>query len=256
MLQNKIVFITGASSGIGEATAWKCAEAGAHLVLNARNEEKLQELQTQIQEKHPECKVHVAAFDVSDKELVKQSIESIPSDFSSIDVLVNNAGMGRGRSPFNKCNTEDWDEMIDINMKGFLYVAHAVVQGMVERNIGTIINVGSVAGKRSYASGNVYCGTKAAVQAISDGMRIDLMDHNIRVTNIMPGKVETKFSENRFRGDTSKYADEYTGYTPLQAEDIAETILFVASRPQHVEICELTVIPSELVDSITFRKKK
>lgn len=255
-LKEKIVFVTGASSGIGRATVWKCAEAGAKLILNARSEAKLQALKKEIVEKHPECQIQVLTFDVRDREVVAQAIFELPEAFSSIDVLVNSAGLGRGRDDFHECSIDDWEEMIDTNIKGLLYVSHAVVQGMVARKSGTIVNISSVAGKEVYPRGNVYCGTKAAVRAISEGMRIDLVDHGIRVTDIEPAKVRTSFEAVRFHGKDDPRRDDYVGYTPLEAEDIADAIVFAASRPSHVQIAEMAINPTDQASAVVFRKKK
>lgn len=256
MLHNKTIFITGASSGIGKASAWQFAEKGAHLVLNARSLETLEALKKKIQGEFPDCKIHVSDFDVRHRDAVTEKIAAIPDEFKDIEVLVNSAGLGRGREKFHTCEVNDWEEMIDTNIKGLLYVTHAVTQGMVKRKTGTIINVGSIAGKETYPCGNVYCATKSAVRTLSEGMRIDLVDYGIRVCDIQPGKVETNFSHVRFRGDKSKYEHEYDGYTPLEAEDVARAIVFVADSPQRVQITELAISPTDQASAVIFRKNE
>ena len=234
-LKNKIVFITGASSGIGAATARAFAAAGARLLLCARRLEKLQALETELRKKGA---ADVLSFDldVRDRDEVEGTLNSLPDGWREIDILVNNAGLARGMGKFWEEKVENWEEMVDTNTKGLLYVTRTVVPGMVERNRGHVINLGSTAGHGAYPGGSVYCATKSAERAITDGLRIDLIGKNVRVTSIDPGMVETEFSNTRFHGDTEKAAKVYQGLVPLTPEDIAETIVWTATRPAHVQI--------------------
>lgn len=237
----KIALITGATSGIGRATARLFAKNNFRLILCGRREDRLAELQDEFSAL---TKVHTLNFDVRNKKAVAEAIQSIPEDFSDIDILVNNAGNAHGLDAIENGNTEDWDAMIDINVKGLLYVSKAIIPGMTQRKKGHIINIGSIAGKEIYPNGNVYCATKHAVDAINHGMRMDLNQYGIRVGAINPGMVATEFSEVRFKGDIERAANVYKGFDPLQAEDIADIILFVVTRPYHVNIADLLVLPT------------
>lgn len=234
-------FITGATSGIGKATATIFAKNNIRLILCGRRIEKLKELEKEL---GTYTDVTTLSFDVSKREDVKNAVNSLPENFKKIDILINNAGNAHGLSSIQEGNIDDWDAMIDSNVKGVLYVTKAVVPQMVERNNGFIVNIGSIAAKEVYANGNVYCASKHAVNALNKSMRIDLNKHNIRVAAIHPGAVETAFSEVRFKGDTEKAAAVYSGYKALQSEDIADIIQFVISRPYHVNIEDLVVYPT------------
>ena len=234
-------FITGATSGIGKATATIFAKNNIRLILCGRRTEKLKELEKELS---TYTDVTTLSFDVSKREDVKNAVNSLPENFKKIDILINNAGNAHGLSSIQEGNIDDWDAMIDSNVKGVLYVTKAVVPQMVERNNGFIVNIGSIAAKEVYANGNVYCASKHAVNALNKSMRIDLNKHNIRVAAIHPGAVETAFSEVRFKGDTEKAAAVYSGYKALQSEDIADIIQFVISRPYHVNIEDLVVYPT------------
>ena len=234
-------FITGATSGIGKATATIFAKNNIRLILCGRRIEKLKELEKEL---GTYTDVTTLSFDVSKREDVKNAVNSLPENFKKIDILINNAGNAHGLSSIQKGNIDDWDAMIDGNVKGVLYVTKAIVPQMVERNNGFIVNIGSIAAKEVYANGNVYCASKHAVNALNKSMRIDLNKHNIRVAAIHPGAVETAFSEVRFKGDTEKATAVYSGYKALQAEDIADIIQFVISRPYHVNIEDLVVYPT------------
>ncbi len=247
----RTAIITGATSGIGKATAILLAKQGIDLILCGRRKEKLQALADQLSKG---VRVHTLNFDVRDKTAVFKNINSLPHSFSRIDILINNAGNAHGLDPIQEGNTDDWDAMMDINVKGLLYVSRAVIPGMIERKNGHVINIGSTAGKEVYPGGNVYCASKFAVDAINQGMRIDLNGKGIRVGAINPGLVETAFSEVRFKGDAERAKKVYQGYTPLQAEDIAEIIWFALSRPPHVNIADLTVMCLDQASSTIVNK--
>ena len=238
---NKTALITGATSGIGKATAQLLAKNNFNVILCGRREDRLEEL---AQELSNITQVHTLCFDVRDKEAVSNRISSLPTAFSNIDVLINNAGNAHGLDPIQTGSLDDWDAMIDINVKGLLYVSKAVIPGMIAKKSGHIINIGSIAGKEVYPNGNVYCASKHAVDALNQAMRIDLNPYGIRVEAIHPGAVETEFSEVRFKGDTSRAASVYNGFEPLRAEDIADIIHFVVTRPYHVNIGDLLVLPT------------
>lgn len=233
--------ITGATSGIGKETARIFAKNNINLIICGRRTEKLQELK---QELSALTKVHTLQFDVRYKEQVQEAISNLPDAFKHIDILINNAGNAHGLSSIQEGSIDDWDAMIDGNVKGLLYVSKAIIPQMVDRNNGFILNIGSIAGKDVYPNGNVYCASKFAVNALNKGMRIDLNKHNIRVSAIHPGLVETEFSDVRFKGDTDKAKTVYQGYKALQPEDIADIIYFVISRPYHVNIEDLVVYPT------------
>ena len=247
---NKIVLITGATSGIGLACARKFAANGDKLILTGRNEQRLAEIKKEL-----DTAVITLAFDVRNREEVEKQISSLPADWQNIDVLVNNAGLALGLEPEYEGDLDDWGTMIDTNIKGLLIMTRLVVPGMVKRNHGHIINVGSVAGDAAYAGGNVYCATKAAVKALSDGLRIDVADTAIRVTNLKPGLVETNFSNVRFRGDNERAANVYKGIKPLTGDDIADVAVYAANAPAHVQIAEVLILATHQASgSVIVRK--
>jgi 3-hydroxy acid dehydrogenase / malonic semialdehyde reductase len=255
---SKIVFITGATSGFGKAAATLFAQAGFHLIINGRRNERLSEIATELQAAF-KVEILPLAFDVRDESAVNEAINSLPPKWKAIDVLVNNAGLALGRDFFEEGSTEDWNVMIDTNVKGFLYVAKAVAKLMSQKETinecrGHIINLGSVAGKDVYEKGNVYCGTKFAVDAISKAMRIDLLRHHIKVTAIHPGAAETEFSIVRFKGDAETAKSVYNGLKPLSAEDVAATIFWCATQPPHVCINDLTITCTRQADGIFFNR--
>ena len=253
-LKNKIVFITGASSGIGAATAMEFARNGAKLLLCARRLDRLQTMEAELRDAgSPD--IFNFALDVRTREAVLTTLANLPSEWRSIDVLVNNAGLSRGLTKLYQDDIENWEEMIDTNVKGLLYVTRAIVPGMVERNHGHVINLGSIAGHAAYPNGGVYCATKAAERFISDGLRIDLNGTAVRVTSIDPGMVETEFSKIRFRGDEQRAAKTYENIDPLQAEDIADAILWAATRPLHVTIQTLLLTPTAQASALVIARK-
>lgn len=249
-MNNKTALITGATSGIGEATAQYFARKGIRLVLCGRNTQKLEQLKASLP-----TEVHTLAFDVANKTAVSDAISALPDDFASVDILINNAGNAHGLAPIHEGDIEDWDQMIDINVKGLLYVSKAILPQMVERKSGHIIHIGSTAGKEVYPNGNVYCASKHAVDALNKAMRIDLNPYNIRVGAIHPGMVETNFSNVRFKGDQERASKVYEGFDCLQAEDIADIIYFVVSRPYHVNIADLVVLSTAQASSTIVNKK-
>ena len=238
---NKIALVTGATSGIGKATAQILAKNNYKIILCGRRQDRLLELKNELSAFTEVCTL---SFDVRDKKAVFENINSLPEEFSKIDVLINNAGNAHGLDSIQNGDLDDWDAMIDINVKGLLYVSKAIIPKMIERKSGHIINIGSIAGKEVYANGNVYCASKHAVDALNQAMRIDLNPYGIRVGGIHPGAVETEFSEVRFKGDSERAANVYKGFEPLRAEDIADIIHFVISRPYHVNIADLLVLPT------------
>ncbi len=237
----KTAFITGATSGIGEATARTLAGNGYRLIICGRRSERLRSLATELS---GHTTVHQLQFDVRSQEEVNHAVASLPDEWKTIDVLINNAGNAHGLSTVQTGDTADWDAMMDINVKGLLYVSRAIIPGMVARNAGHIINIGSIAGKQAYPQGNVYCASKAAVDSITEGMRLDLNPHRIKVTGIHPGLVETEFAKVRFKGDEERAANTYRGMKPLIGQDIADLILFILQRPAHVQIADLVVFPT------------
>lgn len=243
--------ITGATSGIGRATAHEFAKHGINLILCGRRQDRLDIVKKALER---ETNVHTLNFDVRDKNAVFEAINSLPEAFNQIDILINNAGNAHGLDPIQDGTLEDWDAMMDINVKGLLYVSKAIIPQMTDRHSGHIINIGSSAGKEVYPKGNVYCASKHAVIAITDGMRIDLNPFGIKVTAINPGLVETEFSQVRFKGDPVAN-NVYKGYKALQAEDIAEIIYFTVSRPAHVNIADLLVFPTAQANSVTVKKE-
>ncbi len=247
----KTVFITGATSGIGKATAELFAKNDFRLILCGRREDRLKELAETLS---TETDVTTLQFDVRDKELVFESIKNLPEDFQQIDILINNAGNAHGLDFIQDGSIDDWDAMMDINVKGLLYVSKAIIPQMIDRNDGFIVNIGSTAGKEVYPRGNVYCASKYAVNAINKGMRMDLNQYNIRVSGIHPGLVETEFSDVRFKGDSERAKTVYQGYKALQAEDIADIIHFVVTRPYHVNIEDLVVFPTAQASATIINK--
>jgi NADP-dependent 3-hydroxy acid dehydrogenase YdfG len=250
----KIIFITGATSGFGKATAYKFAANGYDLIINGRRAERLQQLADEIESKYNVAVLQLP-FDVQMQEEVFAAINSIPEEWKAIDVLLNNAGLALGRDYFEEGNLTDWNTMIDTNVKGFLYVAKAVAQLMAARKQGHIINLGSVAGKEVYEKGNVYCATKYAVDALNQSMRIDLLRHNIKVTAINPGAAETEFSIVRFKGDENTAKKIYEGLHPLSAEDVAEVIFYATTLPPHVCINDLTISCTRQANAIYFNRQ-
>ena len=240
-MNHKTALITGATSGIGKATAQLFAQNNIRLILCGRRGERLSQLKEELGKL---TDVTTLQFNVSNREDVFKAIESLPDEFKKIDILINNAGNAHGLSSIQEGDMDDWDAMIDINVKGLLYVSRAILPQMVERNDGFVVNIGSIAGKEVYPNGNVYCASKYAVNALNKSMRLDLNKHNIRVSAIHPGAVETEFSEVRFKGDQEKAKNVYKGFNALQPEDIADIIYFVISRPYHVNIEDLIVYPT------------
>ncbi len=247
----KTAFITGASSGIGRATAREFAKHGIRLVICGRRKDRLENLKIELGSK---TDVHILLFDVRDKEAVANAIAGLPDDFSQIDILVNNAGNAHGLDPIQTGSIDDWDAMMDINVKGLLYVSKAIIPQMVARRSGHIINVGSLAGKEAYPNGTVYCGSKHAVDAINKGMRMDLNTSGIRVGAVNPGLVETEFSNVRFKGDQDRADSVYQGFEPLTAEDVAGVIWFMVSQPPHVNIADLLLLPTAQASSTQVKK--
>lgn len=248
----KTALITGATSGIGKATAQLFAQHGLNLILCGRREDRLQELQ---QELAARVRVHTLTFDVRDRTAVEKAIGSLPADWQQVDVLVNNAGNAHGLAPIQEGSVDDWDAMMDGNVKGLLYVSKAIIPGMVSRRSGHIVNIGSLAAKEVYPNGNVYCASKQAVDALTQGMRLDLNPFGIKVTGIHPGLVETEFSVVRFKGDAQRAGNVYKGYQSLVAEDIADVIWFAVSRPPHVMIADLLVLPTAQASATVVNKQ-
>ena len=250
---NKIVFITGATSGIGLGCARKFAANGDKLILTGRNATRLSEISSELKAQGTE--VVTLNFDVRDREAAQKALDSLPAEWTKIDVLVNNAGLALGLEPEYEGDFNDWDGMIDTNIKGLLTMTRLIVPGMIERNSGHIINIGSVAGDAAYAGGNVYCATKAAVKALSDGLRIDVANTAVRVTNLKPGLVETNFSNVRFHGDTERAAKLYQGIKPLTGDDIADVAVYAANAPAHVQIAEVLILATHQASgSVIVRK--
>lgn len=239
-LKNQIILITGASSGIGAACARIFAASGAKLILAARRQERLQQLADVLEDTD---NIHLLELDVRSSTAVESAISNLPPEWSDIDILINNAGLARGLDKLHEGEIQDWEEMIDTNIKGLLYLTRYVVPGMVKRERGHVVNIGSIAGHQTYPKGNVYCGTKAAVKAISEGLKQDLLGTPVRVTSVDPGMVETEFSEVRFRGDSLSAQQVYQGATPLTPDDVADVIFFCVTRPTHVNINEVILMP-------------
>ena len=249
----RIALITGASSGIGEACARKFAEGGYDLILTARRAEKLAELKAELEAEG--TKVKTLTFDVRDAEAAETAVDSLEPEWRKINVLINNAGLALGLDKEYEGDPDDWNTMIDTNIKGLLTMTRLIVPGMVERNEGHVINIGSVAGDAAYAKGNVYCATKAAVKTITDGLRIDLAETTVRVTNLKPGLVETNFSNVRFHGDNQRADNVYTGITPLPGADIADVAFYAAAAPKHVQIAEVLILATHQASgSVIYRK--
>jgi NADP-dependent 3-hydroxy acid dehydrogenase YdfG len=242
----KTALITGATSGIGRATAEILARNEYRLIICGRREDRLLDMYSRLS---TYTEVHSLNFDVRDREKVFQVLGSLPEDWKPVDVLINNAGNAHGFNSIQDGDIDDWDAMIDINIKGLLYVTKAVVPGMVDKKSGHIVNIGSIAGKEVYPNGNVYCASKFGVDAANNGMRIDLNQHNIKVSQVCPGLVETEFSLVRFKGNKQKSEKVYEGFDALTAEDIADLIYFIVSRPQHVNIADVTVLPTAQASS-------
>lgn len=252
---NKTALITGATSGIGRAVAKKLAQNGYNIIITGRRNNLLEALKNEINKEVPGIEVLTLNFDVRKQKEVSEAINGLPEKWSKIDVLVNNAGLAAGLDPIHEGSLDDWEQMIDTNVKGLLYITRCVTPSMVKNKSGHIINLGSIAGKEVYENGNVYCATKHAVDALTKGMRIDLLPYNIKVTSIDPGMVETEFSMVRFKGDKKRSDKVYEGLTPLGAEDIADAILFVVTRPPHVNINDMIIMPTAQANSVkTFRK--
>ncbi|MDR0938738.1 MAG: SDR family NAD(P)-dependent oxidoreductase [Mediterranea sp.] len=253
-MEKKIVLITGASSGIGEGCARKFASQGWNLILNARDAAKLEALKAELEEKWS-IEVYVAPFDVRDRAAIAASLDALPQRWQAIDVLLNNAGLVIGVDKEFEGNLDEWDVVIDTNIKGLLAMTRLVVPGMIARGRGHIINIGSIAGEAAYPGGSVYCATKAAVRALSDGLRIDLVDTPLRVTNIKPGMVETNFTVVRYRGDKAAADDFYRGIHVLTGDDVAETVYFAAAAPPHIQIAEVLIMPTnQATGTISYKK--
>ena len=251
-MKNKIALVTGASSGIGWACALTVAKMGYDLIATGRRAERLEELRQELPEG---VRFLPLVFDVRDREKVADLLGNLPPEWASIDVLINNAGNAHGLDPIQTGNVDDWDAMIDINVKGLLYVSKAIIPGMTERNSGYIINIGSIAGKEVYPNGNVYCASKHAVDALTNGMRMDLNPFGIKVMGIHPGLVETEFSLVRFKGDSQRASTIYQGYAPLVAQDIADIVEFALTRPPHVVLADVVVLPTAQASATVIKKK-
>lgn len=251
-MNTKLVLITGATSGIGEACARKFAQGGYRLILTGRNEQRLERLKALLEEDGAE--VRLLKFDVRDRQAAKTAVESLDGDWKTVDVLINNAGLALGLTKEYEGDEDDWETMIDTNIKGLLTMIRLIVPGMVERNRGHVINIGSVAGDVAYAGGNVYCATKAAVKTLTDGLRVDLVDTCVRVTNIKPGLVETNFSVVRFHGNQQQAKHVYEGIHPLNGDDIADVVFYAASAPEHVQIAEVLVLATHQANGYTISR--
>jgi len=251
---NKLVLITGATSGIGLACAKKFAANGDNLILTGRRNKRLEDISKSLQKEY-NVKIKTIKMDVRDKKAVFSSFVALPAEWSNIDILINNAGLAVGLSAIQQGEVDDWERMIDTNVKGLLYVTKAILPGMVQRKKGHVINIGSIAGKEVYPNGNVYCGTKFAVDALTKAIRIDAVQAGIKVTHIAPGAVETEFSIVRFKGDKEKAGNVYNGFEPLHPEDIAESVFYVTTLPPHVNINDLLIMPTAQANATVFYKK-
>jgi 3-hydroxy acid dehydrogenase/malonic semialdehyde reductase len=255
MNKNRFVLITGATSGFGKATAKLFAQNNWNLVITGRREDRLSEIKKDFESNYS-VTIYTLCFDVRDQLETQREILSLPKDvLNSIEILINNAGLAAGRDSIQNGSLEDWEQMIDTNIKGLLYVTKSILPFFIQNNSGHILNISSIAGKENYPNGNVYCATKHAVDSLSSSMRMDLIEHNIKVTNIAPGAAETEFSFVRFKGDISKSKETYQGYTPLSAEDVAEVIYFAANRPKHVCLNDITIMPTAQASASIFTKK-
>lgn len=257
-LKNQIVLITGASSGIGAACAKIFATGGAQLILAARRIDKLDRLAKELVETGliPSAnQIHLLELDVRDRLKVESALNTLPEDWKAIDILINNAGLSRGLDKLHEGNFQDWEEMIDTNVKGLLYMTRYIVPGMVNRGRGHVVNIGSIAGRQTYPKGNVYCASKAAVKVISEGLKQDLLGTPVRVTEIEPGLVETEFSNVRFHGDAEKAKNVYQGLTPLTPDDVADVVYFCATRSPHVNISEILLVPTDQASATLVHRK-
>lgn len=254
MTNHKKILITGASDGIGEATALELARHQHTLILTARRKEKLELLRARIQQKFPQTAVHCLAFDISDFEACKRALASLPQDLQTLDVLINNAGLALGRALFHEGEIEDWEQVIDTNVKGVIYLTRLLSPAMIAQKSGHIINLGSIASHEIYPGGNIYCASKHAVRGLTRGMRADFLPYNIRVSQISPGATETNFSNVRFKGDKEKVAQVYAGYEPLRAEDVARVIDFVIHQPAHVCLNEIILTATAQFEGMTKRE--
>jgi serine 3-dehydrogenase len=252
-LKGSIVCITGASSGIGAACAEEFAKAGSSLLLLARRQDRLEILAGRIRTNH-RVSVKTICVDVRDRGVVEESFAALPAEWRQIRILLNNAGLSRGLSKLHEGSVQDWEEMIDTNIKGLLYVSRCVLPGMVERNEGHVINIGSISGHQTYPGGNVYSASKFAIVGLTRSLKMDLLGTQVRVTNVEPGLVRTEFSEVRFRGDTNRAEKVYEGYIPLEPVDVAEVVLFCATRPQHVNLLEVVVVPTDQASATMVHK--
>ncbi len=250
----KTVLITGATSGIGEATAWILAKNNFNLILTGRRSKRLQLLKSKI-ESETQAEVFILCFDVRNKAETEAAINKLPENWQKVDVLINNAGLAVGLGSIAEGDTDDWERMIDTNIKGLLYISKIISARMIDHGEGHIINISSIAGRETYPMGNVYCASKHAVQAITKGMRLDFLQHGIKVTSVCPGAVDTEFSLVRFKGDQQRAQKVYEGITPLYAEDVAETILFVVTRPKHVNIDDILIMPTDQAYSRDFNRR-
>lgn len=250
---NKIALITGATSGIGKACAVKFAQNGYDIIVTGRRNERLQSLKKEIESEF-EVNVLSLRFDIQKKEEVQKAIGTLEDKWNKINVLINNAGLAKGLDPVQEGSFEDWDMMIDTNLKGLLYVSRMVSELMIRNGTGHIINIGSIAGKEVYPKGNVYCATKHAVEGLTKAMRLDLFRHNIKVSQVAPGAVETEFSEVRFKGNKDRAGKVYEGYKPLTPEDVAGAVFYIASAPAHVNISDLLIMPVAQANATTFNK--
>ncbi len=250
---SQIVLITGATAGIGKATAELLGKNGYRIIITGRRQNRLDELQDTLKLKH-NCSITNLCFDIRDKDAVNDAIDSLPEEWKKISILINNAGLAAGFNPIQEGNINDWERMIDTNVKGLLYISKKVIPLIIEQGSGHIVNIGSIAGREVYPNGNVYNATKHAVDALSKTMRIDLLKHNIKVTQIAPGLAETEFSEVRFHGDTERAKQVYKGFEPLKAEDIADAIHYALSRPAHVTINDMLIVPTAQANAYNINK--
>jgi serine 3-dehydrogenase len=253
-VKDQIVLITGASSGIGEACARFFAQAGAKLILVARRQERLEQMAEQLSREYG-CELYLMPLDVCDRAAVQSALDNLPVPWSSVDILINNAGLSRGLDKVHEASIQDWEEMIDTNIKGLLYMTRKLVPGMVSRGRGHVINLGSIAGHQTYPGGSAYCATKAAVKSISEGLKLDLLGTPVRVSSVDPGMVETEFSDVRFHGDTERAKKVYQGVTPLTPDDVADVIFFCATRSPHVNINEVILMPVDQASTTLVNRK-